>query len=346
MALDLGDPHHIGLAMAMETTSLAAYGSLKKADSLLRRAQELPDKYPGNRFFAAGVDGIRGFTLYLKGYYRAGYEALTRAEQQFQEIAGATFPRNNVNVFRVFCLRQLGDFKKLGVVIASLCRDAERRGDIYLGSTVRRNGSRFHFLARNRPDDARDELNRSTWSVSETTYHLQDWFELEARSEIALYAGESALSNVKIRQSFYDLEHSLILRVKIIRVLSQSLRGRLLLADSSDSSRLRQVAKIADRIEREGIGVASVHAHLLRAAVANQRGRQDTVAAEFRKAITAAKENEMAFHLAAARLRLGQVLGGDEGAALLAESNDWMAQQEIVDAERMCEMVAPGFSKT
>jgi hypothetical protein len=46
---------------------------------------------------------------------------------------------------------------------------------------------------------------------------------------------------------------------------------------------------------------------------------------------------------AAARRRLGQLLGGNCGQALIAQADAWMAGQGIVNPARMTAMLAPGF---
>jgi hypothetical protein len=51
----------------------------------------------------------------------------------------------------------------------------------------------------------------------------------------------------------------------------------------------------------------------------------------------------MMLHAAVARRRLGRVLGGDAGLALVASGDSYMSEQEIVDRDRMTEVFAPGF---
>ena len=46
---------------------------------------------------------------------------------------------------------------------------------------------------------------------------------------------------------------------------------------------------------------------------------------------------------AAARHRLGTLLGGDEGHTLIRESEAWMTDQTIRDPVRMTALFAPGF---
>jgi hypothetical protein len=51
----------------------------------------------------------------------------------------------------------------------------------------------------------------------------------------------------------------------------------------------------------------------------------------------------MACYAAVARRRLGQLLGGVEGAQLIADADEWMRGQQVVRPERITTMLAPGF---
>ena len=82
---------------------------------------------------------------------------------------------------------------------------------------------------------------------------------------------------------------------------------------------------------------------LIHAAVAAQRG-QARASEYLREAIAAAEKNDMLMAAAAARYRLGEQLGDDEGATLVDEARGWLATQGVVNPPRMVEIVAPGFT--
>jgi hypothetical protein len=60
-------------------------------------------------------------------------------------------------------------------------------------------------------------------------------------------------------------------------------------------------------------------------------------------AIVGFDEADMALEAAAARRRLGEIVGGDAGRELIARSEEYMRQQQIRRSERMVAVLAPGF---
>jgi hypothetical protein len=54
---------------------------------------------------------------------------------------------------------------------------------------------------------------------------------------------------------------------------------------------------------------------------------------------------DMALYAEAARRTKGEVLGGDEGRALVYASDSWMTSQNIKNPARLTAMLAPGFAR-
>ena len=63
--------------------------------------------------------------------------------------------------------------------------------------------------------------------------------------------------------------------------------------------------------------------------------------------VFAAAENfaaaDMELFAAVTRRQRGELVGGDEGATLVAEADGWMTEQTIQRPERMAGVLAPGF---
>jgi hypothetical protein len=82
----------------------------------------------------------------------------------------------------------------------------------------------------------------------------------------------------------------------------------------------------------------------LLAGTAHLRGDADTERARLEAAIASLDALDTRLYAAAARRRLGQILGGDEGAALIRAADAFMAERAIARPERMAAMLAPPWS--
>ncbi len=343
MALQVGDPAEVARALGTEATMASYQGKYKRAHSIVQAVNEIANDHPDAPYIVGWSLIAQGCYHYFRGGFLAGEELLKKALDQLSGVGGTAWERNNASMFVLFCLRYQGRLRALEAGVESLARDAKRRGDLYLEISVRRYGRRFGFLSRDLPQEAQADLDETTWPAPENVFHLQDWQRLEAHCEIALYANRSKAVMDVAREGFAGLARSMLLRIHTVRSPAAFLRGRLLLASSPSADDLRQVVKLARQLRREQEGYVTAWSHLLLAGVESQRGNQEATGEHLRAAIDISKEYSMAFHLAAAQRRLGQLVGGDGGASLVAESDAWMTDEGIVDPEKLCEIVAPGF---
>jgi hypothetical protein len=86
-------------------------------------------------------------------------------------------------------------------------------------------------------------------------------------------------------------------------------------------------------------------AMLLRAGIHAVRREREAAAGELQAAVSGLDQAELALNAAAARRRLGELQGGDEGRARVEEANAWMRGQGIKDPARMTALYAPGFAQ-
>jgi hypothetical protein len=99
----------------------------------------------------------------------------------------------------------------------------------------------------------------------------------------------------------------------------------------------------ARRLEGTKLEYAVALAQLFRAGVASSRGDQGTARQRLTRAIESLDALAMYSYAAAARWRLGVLLGGQEGRALEDQADSWMQSQAIRNPARMVAMHAPGF---
>jgi hypothetical protein len=99
----------------------------------------------------------------------------------------------------------------------------------------------------------------------------------------------------------------------------------------------------ARRLDRQKTPWAEALARLIRAGVAAFRGDRASAGPLLEEAISRFEAEDMGLFAAAAKRRLGELRGGTQGQALVAEADAWMTGRGIVNPARMAATFAPGF---
>jgi len=335
MALDGGDIVRIGDAIATEAVYHAVRGGrdLAYAEKLCVMAQGLGERSRDPRLsaFALAVDGT---LAYLGSRFREAEGKLTAAEELLARVPTVTaWELNNCRLFQLFALRFLGSVKRARVLSDRYLEDAQSRGDSYSGTCLGRTAV-WVQLAAGSVTGARARLERATWYHNSVWFQVQDYYQIEAQSQIALYEGEADEAFEKMGPEFTRLARSPIGTVQICRVIARWQRATLALA-ARRRLPARQAIRIAldaaRRNEKEGIASAAVMADVLRAAAAERAGDLEHARDCWQRSIARAEATDMADYAAAARFRLGKLLGGDEGFALVATARAWARSEDIPD---------------
>jgi len=95
--------------------------------------------------------------------------------------------------------------------------------------------------------------------------------------------------------------------------------------------------------EREKTVRSKALASLIRAGVAFSRNDEPLARALLTSVAKDFDSIEMRLYAVATRRRLGQLLGGDEGRAMITQADAWMTDQMIKNPVRMTAMLVPGF---
>jgi hypothetical protein len=195
--------------------------------------------------------------------------------------------------------------------------------------------------------------SRDTWPQKGNV--MAGYWGLYARGEALLYRrdGSAAVALLHREQEFLNgSTHFRLLQP--LHLLMLHLQGRAMLAAAqrtalsgwyfgARSRLLRSAARQAGKIERAKASWANPLATLLRAGIASVQGQSE----EALRLLTQAEEEfhtaDMEMYAAAARRQRGKLLGGDEGKALIASADAFMAEQDVKVPERIAAMLAPGF---
>jgi eukaryotic-like serine/threonine-protein kinase len=185
------------------------------------------------------------------------------------------------------------------------------------------------------------------WSTSK--YYRQHYNALRALSQIDLYVGDGQAARARLEAQWPSLTRSLLLRIQVLRLEAYSFWVRSALLVAARGARgdrewmLGEAERWARRIERERTQWVAPFVPLARAAMADQRGRREEAVALVESAAAGFEAADMGLHAAAARRRLGQLVGGDRGEGLVKAADLWMMDQRIGNPAAMTRLFAPGF---
>jgi hypothetical protein len=226
--------------------------------------------------------------------------------------------------------------------------ECRQRADLYGEVNLRASVQTDTLLALGRPDDALADIvaTERLWSI--VGYHVQHFYFALGKTSVALYAGRHADAIALARQLKRDVNRSLLKRVQRVRIGVQSLGARTLLASMAagaarSPAALRAVEEAARSVQRERCAYALPQAQLLRAGAASLRGHPDEVVAALREARAGFEAVDMRAHAACVSIRLGRILAGEEGRALVDQGHVLLETQRVATPERLLDLLAPGF---
>jgi len=345
LALRLGIPARIAPLLAFEALFRAVGGLPGEARALA--TAELYEHLPrgGDDVYLSGLHAAsRGLIAYFCGHFPEAATWLGKAEGIMREQpAGKGWELTNTRVFLLLTLRCLGECRELDERVGELLRDAERRGDRYSETTLTR-GLNLVWLVRDNVAGARRALERRTWSPPDGTFHVQHWYEVRAEAETSMYTGELLGHAEAILAGVAKADHALLGRIISIGIENNWIRGRigLVRAAKGDPSGLALTAHAIAALGRRRESYAQVWVTLLQAGVALVKGDVERGAAGLAAAEAIADAAHTGLMAASIRLRRGQLLGGDEGAALVATATAWMTAQGVRSPDRMARVWCPG----
>jgi hypothetical protein len=226
--------------------------------------------------------------------------------------------------------------------------EARGRGDLHALAFILALHKPYVQLAADQPNEARRDLDtlRDAWRLRR--YSIPHFMVDFVHVQVDLYLGDVARAVGNLDEMWRRLRRSLHLRGQIFRILTSDLRARVALAVTATARNARPHLRAACHtirlLRRERMPWGEALAQLLCAGVAASRADRIEAVRLLRQAVERLEAIDMHLHAAAARRRLGELLGGAEGRDLLARADAWMAGQQIVNPARMTDMHVPAFA--
>jgi tetratricopeptide (TPR) repeat protein/predicted Ser/Thr protein kinase len=339
LALKIGEPLRVIAALVTEAAHQSTMGGrgVVRARELSERVRELAADSRDPR--------VRALVLFIEGVVEYWICKLERAEQMIreaerifrEEASGATSEHKSSRMFLMFTLRNAGSWARLRDIWQEYLEEAHRRGDRYVVTSMNRYCSSL-WLAADDPAEARRTLAEAKWELPGKSFHTQHWFELEARSEIAIYdrTVERDLPDLEPLFALYD--RSLAKRVVTVRVNTMFVRGRLALCRGDVRSARRFAAQLGQVPNPRGPAFRA----MLEGGIAAFE-QDDSAIAKLQRAIELCEAYELRLYASASRYQLGRLLGGTEGGEHLKAATRVMEAETVANPQRFADWFVPGL---
>jgi tetratricopeptide (TPR) repeat protein len=349
LACEKGDAFRLTRALAAEIAfATASPTARKRIDKLLPLAKELAADV-GDPKATGWVLGAEAFLHFQVGHWRKALDGFVRAEELLRGCTNVRWELATSQIHRLFSLGSLGAIAESVRTGRQYLREADERGDLYAG-TMLRLVTAPALLAEDRADEAEQSIGKALEQWTQSNYHLQHFHAWRARTTICLHRGDVRGAHRIFADGWKPLSRSLILRAQIVRLAAFAVESQVMLAmarahEGSERRRWRTAARRAvARIHKERMGHSDANAGLFDAALAVLDERPDDAVTLLKSAEAALAAQEMALHVAVARWRRGQLIGGDEGRALREVAERDARALGVAVPERAIALYAPGFT--
>ncbi len=347
-ALRGADTYRLVRAFCAEATFTASGGtaSIARTRTLVDRTKALAEK--SGHPHAIGLSMAAEAALhYHLGEWAVSREIFRRAERVFRDqCTGVAWELANVRHFHLASLWFLGELRRLAERVPALLEEAATRGDLLAQTSIRCGHASILWLAHDDPAGGRRDVLDAVSHWSRRGFLLQHFYELVSLTQFDLYEGDSAGAWKRLQERWPEMERSLLLRIQRVRIEAYALRARAALAamrDRDSLPMLRDAAHYAHKIEKENVAWGLGYAYAVRAALAHNGGDDKAAIEHLSRAVKAFDSSKMRLLGQAARRRLGHLIGGDHGRALINAADVFMASQEVQSSARFVDMLLPGF---
>jgi eukaryotic-like serine/threonine-protein kinase len=350
LALDEGSHAHAARALAMEAYIVSFDGAATRArnEKLLTQARSLAERGAAPEILG-WVYEIEGNVLVQEGRFAEAKPALDVAIDWLQQRCTAVpFELASARVYRLNAMSHLGEFAEISTHTPGLVEDAFRRGDLYQANLLGTGLVTWSLLAHRGASDAKARLEEAKRRAQpHSAYQWSDLACLLSELSIALYEDRAQDGLAMAAEQWPGVEASQLLRTQFARALMLYARGGCAVSAARQSGGAakaeRSLARaLARQLHATRVPYARGFGAVLQAGLELDERKLESAAAHLRVALASFDASALRMHAAAARRTLGQLLGGDDGRASVAEGDAAMAVEAVCDVERTTSMLVPG----
>jgi serine/threonine protein kinase/tetratricopeptide (TPR) repeat protein len=346
LALQVKEPLRLGRALVMEAIFVALEGNHRQSEAheMLSQAKKIATEQD-DQFLLCLVECGLGVSHSAAGRFRDAAQLLSTVEHRYFSLGRPpTWELNNVRIFRILALRQMGLWEDIRFDLSLYLQDAESRENRLTPATLIRTVAQS-LLTQDEPEKALASIEQYKWPNTSSTYHAQQFNELLARVDVCLYQELSAEQYHTLHAEFERLWASMLLRMQIMRTEACWARARFSLAAaiSTNDPRIKHQALseaewLMIQLSNERVPYAEIWYRLLAASLSLVNHKTQTALEHLRQAESLAIQQDLPLCAMVACYRLAALLGDSERAQRAAQ---WFLQQGIVSPARFVNVFIP-----
>ncbi len=351
LALRAGEPYRIARALACEASFVALPGgpararSFRLLDATRRLAEETGHPH------AIGISHLaESVVRHFMGEFALSSRQAVLAEEILRgRCTGVWWEIDSAQEYGMASDYYRGAWDEVARRTPGRLREGQAHGDRYAVADVAAGRPNITWLMRDESAEARRVVAECIAPWSHEAFHVPQWLSLFAECQIDFYEDRGGDAWERNLRQWPALANSMLLRIQVPRVEAYQLRARCALAaaprrpPSERGALLRRARADADHIARQKMAWSTPLADLIRAAAAAQERREAECLTILRGALRDLESAGLAAHAAAARRRLGSIVGGDEGGAQVRAADAWFAGIGGQRGDRLTATLAPGF---
>jgi hypothetical protein len=344
-ALRVGDRFQVLRALSMEAIQMASPGGpeTQRERRLFALAPALADRHgtqEGHEFCRASL----GIALFQRGRWRQAQALLDLPEE------GRAYNRTGLQTARLFSVYtyfMLGDLAENARRIARLRLKAEERGDRHTLVNLAVPSQFRISLAHDDPEGARRIVEKAQAQWNQEGFQVQHWQAMINAPDVDLYLGDGAGAYDRFIAPMPKLRRSFLLHAAYVRIMTGFTRVRVSIACAEAvperrRSRIAEARRSVRGLARESDPWAHALAAMAEAIVENADQNRTKAILALRSAVDRTDRTETLTFRAVAAYRLGQLLGGNEGAAAREQAEAEMVAQGIRNPSRWVAVYMPG----
>ena len=355
--LAAGDARRIACTLAGAAFAAAGLNQerrLRRLTKAIARAAAETDA-PEARCYVALAEAARAY--FVDNDWFATRDISMRGAEVWAEAGrGHTWEVDLFDQFAGWGLGTAGEYRAAADHAERVLRGARRRGDRFIDVAFRVQFP-FRHLLDDRAEEGVLDVDEAlaSWPVPDGLEQISNQFywAWRSRAMLAMYAQRTEADAPWLDEGRLRMERSLLWKVPAVRLDVSLWAGSCSLTRAAEARRAggsgvrEHLAAARRRLAvidaspfpaRVGTGLA------FRAILAHLEGNETRAVDTLRAALPLLDQFRANGTAAAARWRLGQLVGGDEGAALIAGARAWLTSLGALRPERFVAFAMPGVS--